>query len=209
MSTRASTGKSHGSASQQFHLDSFFALPSVPLLWPRQYRPEQSLLLLQVPALRPRLPPAHYTAHILLRGVGRPDDLAFDQHGRLLFSDEINGTISRLNADGSVTVLLVDPAGPEGLVVKPDGTIIFAEQDTNRMVSLAPGARTPVVLCTLPGTPSNASCKRGVDGIAFDPTTKTIIVPDSPIGKDYQMSLDGKSFTGFWHYTTSRCRDRC
>ncbi len=140
-------------------------------------------------------PPAHYTAHILLRGVGRPDDLAFDQQGRLLFSDEINGTISRLNADGSVTVLLVDRAGPEGLVVKPDGPIIFAEQDTNRMVSLAPGAKTPVVLHTLPGTPSNASCKRGVDGIAFDPTTNTIIVPDSPIGKVYRMSLDGKSFT--------------
>ncbi len=58
--------------------------------------------------------PARYTAHPLLRGVGRPDDLAFDPQGRLLFSDEFDGTISRLNADYSVTLLLTDSAGPEG-----------------------------------------------------------------------------------------------
>jgi sugar lactone lactonase YvrE len=136
-----------------------------------------------------------YTSHLLLRGVGRPDDLAFDQQGRLLFSDEIDGTISRLNADGSVTVVLVDRAGPEGLVVQLDGTIIFAEQDTNRIVSLAPGTSTPSVLRVLPGTPSNAPCKHGVDGIAFDPTTDTLIVPDSPTGDVYRMSLGGKTLT--------------
>ncbi len=74
-----------------------------------------------------RTTPARYTAHILLQGVGRPDDLAFDPQGRLLFSDEFDGTISRLNANGSVTRLLTDRAGPEGMVVRPDGTIIFAE----------------------------------------------------------------------------------
>ncbi len=139
--------------------------------------------------------PARYTAHPLLRGVGRPDDLAFDPQGRLLFSDEFDGTISRLNADYSVTLLLTDSAGPEGMVVKTDGTIIFAEQDTNRIMSLAPGASTPTVLRALPGVPSSASCKHGVDGIAFDPTTNTIIVPDSPTGAVYRMSLDGKSLT--------------
>src|SRR6266700_7639031 len=81
------------------------------------------------------------------------------------------------------------------MVVRPDGTIIFAEQDTNRIVSLAPGASTPLVLRTLPGVPSSATCKHGVDGIAFDPTTNTIIVPDSPTGTVYRMSLDGKSLT--------------
>jgi sugar lactone lactonase YvrE len=147
------------------------------------------------PTSTPKPPPAHYTSHLILRGIGRPDDLAFDQQGRLLFSDEIDGTISRLNADGSVTELLVDRAGLEGLVVKQDGTIIFAEQDTNRIVSLAPGASTPSVLRVLPGTPSNALCKHGVDGIAFDPTTDTLIVPDSPTGDVYRMSLDGKTLT--------------
>jgi len=132
---------------------------------------------------------------VVLKGVGRPDDLAFDQQGRLLFSDENNGTISRVNADGSVTLLLIDHAGPEGLVVLPEGTIIFAEQETNRIVSLAPGASAPTLLRVLPGTPSNTTCKHGVDGIALDPTTNTLIIPDSPIGNVYRMSLDGKTLT--------------
>ncbi len=147
------------------------------------------------PTSTPRSAPAHYTAQVVLRGVGRPDDLIFDQQGRLLFSDENDGIISRLNADGSVTRLLNDPAGPEGLVVLPAGTIIFAEPDSNRILSLAPGANTPTLLRVLPGTPVNASCKHGVDGIALDPTTNTIIVPDSPTGAVYRMSLDGKTFT--------------
>jgi sugar lactone lactonase YvrE len=34
-----------------------------------------------------------------------------------------------------------------------------------------------------------------VDGIAFDPTTQTLIVPDSPTGNVYRMSLDGQKLT--------------
>jgi streptogramin lyase len=139
--------------------------------------------------------PAHYTSRVVLQGVGRPDDLAFDQQGHLLFSDEFNGTISRLNADGTVSVVLNDANGPEGFVVLPDGTMIIAEQTANRIVSLAPGSHTPTVLRTLPGTPSKAHCKDGVDNIALDATTNTLIVPDSPTGEVYRMSLDGKTFT--------------
>jgi sugar lactone lactonase YvrE len=139
--------------------------------------------------------PERYTARTLLQGVGRPDDLAFDKNGRLLFSDAHNGTISRLNTDGSVTVLVSGLAAPEGIVVLPDGTMIIAEQGPNRILALAPGASSPRVLRQLPGTPSSASCKDGVDGLAFDPRTNSIIVPDSPIGTVYSMSLDGKTLT--------------
>ena len=139
--------------------------------------------------------PQHYTAHVILSGGARPDDLVFDQQGRLLFSDFYNGTVSRVNSDGSVTRILSGLAGPEGLVVLADGTLIIAEQHPNRILSLAPGAHLPVVLRNLPGTPSTAQCKDGVDGIAFDATTQTLIVPDSPVGKVYRMSLDGKTLT--------------
>jgi sugar lactone lactonase YvrE len=139
--------------------------------------------------------PTHYTSHIILKGVGRPDDLAFDQNGHLLFSDEFNDSISRINADGTVSLVLKDANGPEGLVVLPDGTIIFAEQETNRIVSLAPGSHTPTLLHTLPGVNSTAHCKAGVDGIALDAKTQTLIVPDSPTGDVYRMSLDGQMFT--------------
>lgn len=137
--------------------------------------------------------PQRYTAHVILSGGARPDDLIFDQQGRLLFSDFYNGTVSRVNSDGSVTQLLSGLAGPEGLVVLADGTLIIAEQHPNRILSLAPGSHSPVVLRNLPGTPSTAPCKDGVDNIAFDATTQTLIIPDSPIGNVYRMSLDGKT----------------
>lgn len=142
----------------------------------------------------PDATPTHYTSHVLLSGVGRPDDLAFDTQGHLLFSDFYNGTISRLNPNGSVTVLMSGIAGPEGIVVLSDGTIIIAEQRTNRILALSPG-ESLTILRTLPGTPGTAPCKDGVDGIALDSTTNTLIVPDSPTGNVYRMSLDGNKLT--------------
>jgi sugar lactone lactonase YvrE len=139
--------------------------------------------------------PKRYTLHMVLQGVGRPDDLAFDRDGHLLFSDFYAGTISRVNANGSVTVLLRGIAGPEGIVVLSDGTMIVAEQRTNRILSFASQGASYTVLRQLPGTPSTQKCKDGVDGIAFDPTSNTLIIPDSPTGEVYRLSLDGKTLT--------------
>lgn len=136
-----------------------------------------------------------YTARTILRGVGRPDDLIFDRSGRLLFSDAYNGTISRINTNGTVTVLVRGLLKPEGLAMLANGTLLIAEQQTNRILALAPGSMSPSVLHTLPGIPSTAHCKDGVDGIALDPTNNTLIVPDSPTGNVYRMSLDGRKLT--------------
>jgi len=146
-------------------------------------------------SVTPDTMPTHYTSHVLLSGVGRPDDLTFDPQGRLLFSDFYHGTISRLNANGSVTIIVSGLAGPEGMVFLSDGTMIIAEQRTNRILTLAPGAKALTVLRALPGRPSGLPCKDGVDGIALDATTNTLIVPDSPTGNVYRMSLDGKQLT--------------
>ena len=148
-----------------------------------------------IPATPTRPTPQHYTEHVLLSGGNRPDDLAFDREGRLLFSNPHNGTVNRLNADGSVTVLLSGINAPEGLVVLSDGTLVIAEQGPNRILTLAAGATSLRVLRQLPGVPSTASCKDGVDGIAFDATTNTLIIPDSPMGEVYRLSLDGKTLT--------------
>lgn len=145
--------------------------------------------------INPATTPKKYRTRVLLKGVGRPDDLVFDQKGRLLFSDFYSGTVSRVNADGTVSTVLSGLDGPEGLVVLPDGTLIIAEQRNQRLLSLAPNATFPSVLRHLPGTPSTAPCKDGVDGIAFDATSNTLIIPNSPIGEVYRMSLDGKTLT--------------
>ena len=143
----------------------------------------------------PDTTPTRYTSRVILSGARRPDDLAFDPQGRLVFSDFYNGTVSRINTDGSVTVLVSGVAGPEGIVFLSDGTMIIAEQRTNRILSLAPGTKSLTVLRTLPGTPAGPPCKDGVDGIAFDSITKTLIIPDSPTGNVYRMSLDGQKLT--------------
>ncbi len=140
-------------------------------------------------------PIGKYVARTLLRGLGRPDDLVFDRSGRLLFSDSYNGTISRINTNGTVTILVRGLLKPEGLAMLNDGTLLIAEQQTNRILALAPGKMSPSVLRTLPGIPSTAQCKDGVDGIALDPTNNTLIVPDSPTGNVYRMSLDGRKMT--------------
>ena len=145
--------------------------------------------------LTPGPAPAHYTTRLLLSGRFHPDDLVFDPVGRLVFSDVFHGTIDRLNANGSVSVLLSGLASPEGLVFLPNGTLIIAEQQTNRILALSPSSSSMSVLRVLPGFPSSLRCKDGVDGIALDPTTQTLIVPDSPTGNVYRMSLDGKKLT--------------
>jgi sugar lactone lactonase YvrE len=119
--------------------------------------------------------------------------MAFDKQGNILFSDFYHGTISRINSDGSVSLVISGIAGPEGIVVLSDGTMIIAEQRTNRILALAPGSKSLSVLRVLPGVPSGASCKDGVDGIAFDPFNKTLIIPDSPTGAVYSLSLDGNT----------------
>jgi sugar lactone lactonase YvrE len=138
--------------------------------------------------------PQRYTTRVLLQ-QGHPDDLALDAQGRLLVSDVVAGTISRVEANGALTLLLGGIAVPEGLVPLADGTLIFAEQGTNRVLVLAPGATTPRVLRALPGTPSAAACKDGVDGLGFDLASQTLLVPDSPTGAIYRLSLDGRALT--------------
>ena len=138
--------------------------------------------------------PQHFKARVILQGKGRPDDLVFDQsESVLLFSDFYNGTISSITLNGVVAVLLSGLAGPEGMIVLPDHTLIFAEQNTNRILVLAPGTHTPTVLRTIPGKPGQVECKHGIDGIAWDPNTNSIIVPDSPTGDVYSLSVDGKT----------------
>src|SRR5258708_230366 len=141
----------------------------------------------------PGTTPTRYKAHLLLTGRYRPDDLAFDPAGHLVFSDIYHGTVSRLNANGSVTVLVSGLAEPEGLVFLPNGTLIIAEQKTNRILAFSPATSSLTVLRVLPGWPSGPPCKDGVDGIALAPTTQTLIVPITPLANASPFTLTHKN----------------
>jgi DNA-binding beta-propeller fold protein YncE len=169
--------------------------PGVPALTGTTERTQLPSTPVPLTTGTPAGPPTRYMAHLRLSGRYQPDDLAFDPAGRLLFSDVHHGTVSRLNSNGSVTQLISGLAGPEGLVFLPDGTLVIAEQYTNRILTFSPHTSSLSVLRVLPGAPSGRPCKDGVDGIALDLTTGTLIVPDSPIGAVYRLSLDGKTLT--------------
>lgn len=142
------------------------------------------------------LGPARYTAKILAHGAGSPDDLTLDAQGRLLFSDQADGSVRRIEPDGHVTVLLRGLNEPEGIIALPDGALLIAVQGKDGqgiddLVRLDAGSTVPVVLTTFvnhTGTP-------GLDGISLDPVTGDIIAADSPNGKVYRVSQDGQRKT--------------
>ncbi|WP_460626363.1 NHL repeat-containing protein [Intrasporangium mesophilum] len=146
--------------------------------------------------------PARYKTTVVFRGV-HPDDLVIDPSGHLLFSDYTDGTISRLDPNGKATILHKGLAGPEGLVFLRNGSLVVAEEKTNRILEFWPGSSRPMVLKQLPGKPTLVECHQGVDGIGWDPSTSTLIVPDAPTGTIYRLTPDGSTLTrvagGFVH----------
>jgi len=65
---------------------------------------------------------------------------------------------------------------------------VIAEQGKNRLVRYDPVTRGLTLFLAL----RNTTGLTGVDGLAFDPTTQTLLVPDSPNGTILRLSLDGK-----------------
>ncbi len=135
------------------------------------------------------LPP---TINVLAKGFGGPDDLALLPDGSILFSDIGNGTINQIARDGTVTTLLRGLKGPEGIVVLPAlrGALVIAEQNTNRLLLFHPGSGQPATTwLALENKTGNA----GVDGIARDPATGDMIIPDSPNGRVLRVGADAKN----------------
>ncbi len=139
---------------------------------------------------------------VLLQKLPAPDDLVFDNDGRLLFSDITAGTVSALNADGSVTRIAGGMSAPEGMVVQADGRILVAEQGRNRVMAIDPQTHALSEWRAFP----NRTGRDGIDGIGpvlpskdasgnLLPTGGDIIVPDSPNGVVWRVSPDGKTAT--------------
>jgi len=124
---------------------------------------------------------------VVLSGLASPDDLAFDAEGRLLFGDIKNGTVSRLSSTGVVEQVGTGLQVPEGIVARPDGRLLVAEQGRNRIVLLDPSNQA----VTLWRTFANRTGKEGIDGIGLDPLSDEVIVPDSPNGILWRVSPDG------------------
>ncbi len=110
--------------------------------------------------------------------------------GSILFSDVGNGTINQIARDGRVTTLLRGLSEPEGIVVLPDGALIVAEQNKNRLLHFRPNAGQPATTWL---TLENKTGSAGVDGIERDAATGALIVSDSPNGRILRVSADAKN----------------
>ena len=139
---------------------------------------------------------------VLVKNLPAPDDLAFDNDGRLLYSDITAGTVSVVGTDGSVTRLASGLRAPEGIVVRADGQILVAEQGNNRVVAIDPKSRAVTQWRAFP----NRTGRDGIDGIGpilpardesgnLRPDGGDLIVPDSPNGVVWKVTPDGKTAT--------------
>jgi sugar lactone lactonase YvrE len=125
---------------------------------------------------------------VLAHGFGAPDDLAWGPHGSIYFSDFGNSSLNRLDPNGHRSVVRAHLAEPEGIVVKPDGSLVVAEQGPNRLLHLDLVHHTTHALATIP----NPGGQAGIDGIAYDPRDGSLVVPDSPSGRVLRISGSGR-----------------
>jgi sugar lactone lactonase YvrE len=124
---------------------------------------------------------------VLSEDFVEPDDLVLAPDGSVYISDVSAGTIKQYTADGQLNLVLSGLRSPEGMAFLPDGTMIIAEQGTNRLLryDLNSKALTPFLDLV------NNTNQLGVDGIFWDGAN--LIVPDSPNGTVLQVSADGKT----------------
>jgi sugar lactone lactonase YvrE len=132
--------------------------------------------------------PSKPTLVVLAQNLPSPDDLLSAPDGTIYISDVQDQTIKEYTPDKKLQTLISGLSEPEGMVLLPDGFLVIAEQGTNRLVRYDPTTKALTLFLAL----HNTTGQLGVDGIAFDSNTQTIIVPDSPNGTLLRVSLDGK-----------------
>lgn len=126
---------------------------------------------------------------VLAQNLSLPDDLVLAPDLSIYFSDIGEGTIKRLGASGAVTLVVSGLREPEGIVFLPGGSLLLAEQGKNRLLRYYPTSGVLTTFLQL----VNKTGRAGLDGIAFDPASETLIVPDSPNGDLLRVALDGKN----------------
>lgn len=167
--------------------------PTVPSL---ATKPSPTLTATFAPVTTPTLGPAHYTAATIAHGFGHPDDIVLDAQRRIFFTDSVNGGVYRVEASGQITRLIGGLSAPEGILPLPDGSLLITVQGVpgatrDEILRLAAGATATTVFAVFTNTTGNI----GLDSISRDPANGDILAADSPNGKIYRLSPDGRQRT--------------
>ncbi len=127
------------------------------------------------------------SARVLVSGLGTLDDIAVAPDGTVFISDETGGRLSAWSpTTGHLTLISGALSHPEGIVAL-DGLLVVCEQGKNQLSRVDPSDGSVTLFRAL----SNSTGNLGVDGLAFDPSSRSIVVPDSPNGTLLRVSLDG------------------
>jgi glucose/arabinose dehydrogenase len=127
----------------------------------------------------------------VLARLQNADDVSVAPDGSIWTSDA-TGELEHLSTAGSLLQRIVDTRAPEGIVVRPDGSLLVAEQGPDRVVLVQPSQPSllrTVVQLNLPAG------QMGVDGIGYDPTIDAVLVPDSPNGTLLEKPVTGGTST--------------
>ena len=128
------------------------------------------------------------SASVVVSGLGTLDDIAVAPDGTVYISDEPGGKLSAWSPPtGRVTLITAALSHPEGIVAL-EHSLVVCEQGKNQLSRVTPSDGSVTLFRAL----SNSTGKLGVDGLAFDPTDPSIVVPDSPNGTLLRVSLDGE-----------------
>jgi sugar lactone lactonase YvrE len=131
------------------------------------------------------------SARVVVSGLGASDDIAVATDGTVYIGDESGGKLSAWSpSTGQVKLISSKLSHPEGIVVL-QGFLVVCEQGKNQLSRINPSDGSVTLFRDLP----NSTANLGVDGLAFDPTNPSIVVPDSPHGTLLRVSLDGAAAT--------------
>lgn len=151
----------------------------------------QTLLFSDIPANRLMRWSEGQPASILRENSGKSNGLTRDRQGRLLVCESGNRRVTRVELDGTTTVIADGFRGmrfnsPNDIVVKSDGSIWFTDPDYGLMSDYT-GSRgqSEIGSCNVYRVDSDGSIDVVIEslqkpnGLAFSPDEKTLYVADS------------------------------
>src|SRR5579859_5423103 len=135
--------------------------------------------------------PVRFSLLPVLAHLPNADDVTAAPDGSIWVSDATS-QLEHLSIAGSLLQRIADARAPEGIVVRADGSLLVAEQRPDRVVLVQPSQPTLLRTVEQLNLPAGAT---GVDGIGYDASIDSVLVPDAPNGTLLEKPVSGGAST--------------